>query len=74
MENALDWIERCASLKAGLEAQRIGRHHGKRRYHLSLACLRNTVPLTDLLVPQGHLRLTDSSSSLGSTPREKDIT
>ena len=71
MENALDWIERCASLKGEPFARRIGRHHGKRHCHLSLECLRGTVLLTDLLVPQGHLRPTDSKSSLGLPPERR---
>ena len=60
-------------MKGGVGARRIRRHHGERRCHVSLECHRGTVLLTDLLVPQGHLRLTDSRSSLGLPPREKDI-
>ena len=63
---------RRASVKGGLGARRIRRHHGERRCHVSLECLRSTAPLTDLLVLQGHLCPTGSSSSLGSPPREKD--
>ena len=62
-----------ASVKGGLGARRIRRHHGERRCHVSLQCLKGTVLLTDLLVPQGHLHLTDNRSSLGLPPREKDI-
>ena len=61
-----------ASVKGGLGARRIGRHHGERNCHVSLECLRSTAPLTDLLVLQGHLCPTGNSSSLGSPPREKD--
>ena len=44
-----------ASVKGEPLARRIGRHHGKRHCHVSLECLKLTVPLTDLLVLQGHL-------------------
>ena len=64
---------RRASVKGGLGARRIRRHHSERHYRISLECLKLTVPLTDLLVLQGHLCPIGSSSSLGSPPREKDI-
>ena len=54
----------------GLGARHIRRHHGERNCHVSLEWLRGTAPLTDLLVPQGHLCPIGSSSSLGSPPRE----
>ena len=46
---------RRASVKGGLGARRIGQHHGKRHCHVSLECLRGTVPLIDVVVLQGHL-------------------
>ena len=55
-------------MEGGLGARSIRRHHGARRCHVSLECLRGTVLLTDLLVPQGHLHLTNSRSSLGLLP------
>ena len=60
-----------ASVKGGLGARRIRRHHGERNCHVSLECLRGTAPLTDLLVPQGHLCPIGSSSSLGSPPESR---
>ena len=61
---------RRASVEGELGARRIGQHHGKRHCHVSLECLRGTVPLIDLIVLQGHLCPIGSSSSLGSPPRE----
>ena len=63
---------RRASVKGGLGARRIRRHYGERHCHVSLECPNGIVSLTDLLIPQGHLRLTDTRGSLGSPPREKD--
>ena len=41
---------RRASVKGGLGARRIREHHGNRHCHVSLECLKGTVPLIDLIV------------------------